>query len=249
MSRFPIPRGFQGHHYDPIIFSGAFSPTDLPNLFAWYRADLGVTDSSGITNWNDQSGTGVSQKNLTATGTAKPTLNATDAAYNNKPTVSFNGTTNWMFGGSLGSPLAQPCTIYAVGQIAAASFGYMVGGQVTPAARVSVVQDTGNVWSLFGGGAVFADAVVTTVNPNVICGVYNNGSASQIYVNDYAAASGTATLGTNSLSLITLGGLDNSGALTAPMNGKIAEVIMYSGAHSSAQRQSVMAYLKSRYAL
>jgi hypothetical protein len=70
---------------------GTFTPKAIAGLVDWHRADKAVTLNGGtVAQWNDQSGTGDSNKNVAQGTTAKPpTLNAVDTAYNERVTLSF----------------------------------------------------------------------------------------------------------------------------------------------------------------
>ncbi len=68
--------------------STTFVPPLLGGCVIWYRGDLGITLSgTGVSQWNDQSGTNDSHKNLT--GTNIPGYNSADSNYNGQPTLTF----------------------------------------------------------------------------------------------------------------------------------------------------------------
>ena len=85
----------QAHLYD-VAISDTVAVTDgvlagfgLPSvsnaLQLWLRADLGTTIATGVSQWNDQSQIGDSNRNVVqATGGQQPTLNSSDATYNNR---------------------------------------------------------------------------------------------------------------------------------------------------------------------
>ena len=61
----------------------------------WLDGSLGVTVVTGVSAWLDQSGN-VNANATQLTPANQPTYTASDAAYNNKGTLSFNGTTQFM---------------------------------------------------------------------------------------------------------------------------------------------------------
>ena len=71
---------------DPQTILGA-------NLYAWYRADSGVTTSGAlVTQWNDK---GANALNLTASGSQRPTFNASSGSgFNAAPSITFDGVAN-----------------------------------------------------------------------------------------------------------------------------------------------------------
>ena len=70
----------------------SWTPYDFANITHYWRSDSGITLSGGtVTSWVDV----LSSVNAVQfAGSTAPTYNATDASYNNKPTVQFNGTNN-----------------------------------------------------------------------------------------------------------------------------------------------------------
>lgn len=70
-------------------FAGGFLPTNLSNLDAWYKADVGVDfdGSNDVSQWDDQSGNGLHQ--IQATGLNQPTYVASDL--NGLPGIKFDG--------------------------------------------------------------------------------------------------------------------------------------------------------------
>ena len=97
--------GFFNQPLDPIQLQ-------MQNVLAWYRADpSSLTLSAGAAGAiADQSGKGIAGSLTQATGTKQPTLNASDAAYNNKPTLSFASASSLELVGALFTVVAQPIT-------------------------------------------------------------------------------------------------------------------------------------------
>jgi len=74
--------------------SGITSPLDIDSLFYWYAADVGVTTNNNkVTQWNDLSGNG---HHVTQADTSKaPTYSATGGP-NSRPTLTFDGTNDFL---------------------------------------------------------------------------------------------------------------------------------------------------------
>lgn len=224
-----------------------FSPKQLPGLQAWYRADMGITTATGVSAWSDSSGTGDSNKNLSqATGAKQPTLNATDAAYNNKPTLSFLGSSvQYLRSGTWSVALAQPDTIIVVGSLtsAGASAQRYLDGLIVNAQLIFYNQATTKN-SIYAGSALDA-AAVTNTSPHIVVGNFNN-TTSKIWDTAKTGTAGTVGSASN-LAGITIGvGGDTT---TSPLTGKIAEIIMYSGTLNQTQINAVLAYLGTRYGI
>lgn len=72
----------------------AFVPTQLPGCVLWLRADLGITQATGVSIWADQSPNG---NNFTqSTGANQPGYNTTGNARGTGPALTFNGTSQFL---------------------------------------------------------------------------------------------------------------------------------------------------------
>lgn len=251
----------QGHAFastapavgDVATWSGSAWATEadvlrIPGLKLYYRADSGVTLSgSNVTAWVDQTSSA-----LSATGTSGhyPTYNATDAAYNNVPTVSFASATGQLLLSSTISALAQPITICVVGQAAELVNGQYVvsfgdNSFVNQVALTTTIVPT----KLFIIGQSFTSASSTNASvqsPGVFCGVLN-GANSAVYTTNSQTADGTGNAGANTITTrIGIGGrVDGNNTL----DGKIEELAVFSGSLSAPQRSVFTAYATRRCAL
>lgn len=213
-----------------------FVPTDLAGIKAWYKMSLGATTGGGsITALADQSGTGDTAKDLTATGTIAYT--ATDAAYGNKATATFTGTQRMQNASSWAAAQTTPYTIYFVGH---ATDGRLFDGRTNS----HLVMNLSSDWTMYCGSFISATGTDPTV-PSFGCVVFN-GASSSLYITDPATAAVTGNPGTTTLEALVLGALGGGGG---ELTGKIAEVIAYSGAHDEATRTQVMGYLADEYGL
>ena len=76
-----------------------------------------VTESGGlVTSWNNQ-GLDDHFHSHTATGTQRPTYNATDANFNSEPSLTFNGTSNFVADTSFNSTGLTEAELFLVGKI------------------------------------------------------------------------------------------------------------------------------------
>lgn len=84
-------------------------------LQAVYRAESVVLSGSAVTQWNDQSGKG--RHAIQATADSQPTWVGSDSTFNNRPTLSFDGTDDFLTADSLASILNgddTPFTLWIV---------------------------------------------------------------------------------------------------------------------------------------
>lgn len=233
----------------------AFSPLDISGLVAWY-------DFSDITKlWQDSART----TPVTAdgdpigaaddkSGNAYHALQGTSAA---KPTYKTNIANSlsaaYLDGGdflakAFGTEIAQPGTMFAVAKLTAGlennGVNYIiVDGSETTKRWIfyKELSTTPDRWGLYLGtmaiGATNADANIHYFS------AYANGASSQLFVD--GASSATGNSGTHNLTGITIGARFDGAA--AWWSGHIMESLTYSGALSSANRQSIEAYLADKW--
>jgi len=220
-----------------------FVPTQLPSCVLWLRADLGVVQSTlAVSSWADQSGVG----NDLSQATNQPTYVA--SAINGLPGITAaGGTAQCLDRTSLVSSIGSPCTAYVVAQ----------GGDNT-ANRAFIDNPSGTRMVLYGqitnGLERFyvngTDNIGTKLvaSPHVYCAAPNvDGANDLLYVDSIATADITRARGTPaSLTSFRVG---NDNAAASASGGPVCEVIVYNGAHTTAQRTAVMQYLASRYGI
>lgn len=218
------------------------APTNIAGCFAWYRADLGITlSSSFVTDWADQSG---NNRNFTqATPAIRPTYVVSSASFNNKPVLVFGGS-HYMQTVAFGA-LLQPFTYYIVGKannVASYFLGSLTGG----VNEVGLLANIGGNFVLYAGvTALSNNSLSTTLIPQTMCGIFNAANSLGYIDNSVTDILTSHNVSTNTPTGFTLG------ATYIPSNyldGYIAEIIVYSGSHTTAQRTSVMQYLSGRYA-
>ena len=217
-----------GFGYSPSQ-SVPFTPQGYSPI-AWYKSGVGITGSSAASAWSDSSGTGDANKNLAqATGAKQPTINAIDAAYNGKTTLSFLlASSQSLASGTWSSALPEPVTVVWIGQVTEGAISGLFDDAAVEANCSAFVTTTPSVFLSTNGlgsqmspsNAATATGVLALTSPAIVVAVFN-GPSSYLYVNGAPLAGGK--LGTTGLTSIILGSL--GGALD-PMTGKIAEVLV-----------------------
>lgn len=221
--------------------SGDFQATSIANCRTWHRASLGVTDVGGkCSSWADQSGAGDANRDATQ-GTAgfRPTITASDANFNSKQVLTFDGTDDLLRTGTFtGGPYAQPVTIYTCHRFTSLG-NFFVFDDADNTSRIALLDNGGGsnqAWLHAGGDLNGGTAGYTANTTHVMCCVVN-GASSAIYISRYNTAAVSGNAGSNSLKSFTFGSRCTD---TLYLPGAIAEIISYSGAHDSATRQTVM---------
>ena len=241
---------FTGTVASSMMFSSAaaatnFDPSQLSGLLLFLRADRGVTIGTGVSTWADQSGAVDSNRNFTqATGSKQPTLNATDAAYNNQATLSFaKASSQAISSGTWSVTPSSPITVLFVGQTDQSSTQSICDGLATGTARVSLGCSITTVQIVCSSTINFTTALIAS--PCAMAGVFNAAS-SALYINSSSAAKVTGNPGTEAATGMRIGSSFNNGQF---LNGKIAEIIVCSGALSTATIAQVFSYFATRYGI
>lgn len=215
------------------------------NLAAHYRADIGVTVDTGVSQWSDQSGRG--NHVLQGTGGAQPTLVAN--VLNGRPVLRFAAASSQFL------RVADATTGIEVGGLA---YALVVGRQtVVGGNRAFLSVDNADVANR--AFCIFAPAATTirsrhilrvtsvinadtTLADNTFARVESWADAGAVYVRNGATEVSTAAVGNTGYAFpgtfIHVGCLPGTGFLT----GDIAEVIIANSIPSAAQLSSLREY-------
>jgi hypothetical protein len=235
--------------YGRKVGAPAFLPTSIAGCVLWLRSDLGITIGTGVSAWADQSGSGGSGSQGTAAN--QPAYAASDANFNGKPSVTYNGTTSYMTGAVALSSTAA--SFYLVYRPVAAPVAYegrfsavATGGNdaVAPANVVIGTRNAGNALCYRGGdGGPIADPGAGVLVgyaarfDGVSCLTKLNGTT--------GTTASTGAFGTNGWTM----GARSTPGINTWCNVGFAEVIVYSGFTSTAADASIRAYIAARYAI
>lgn len=213
--------------------STAYSPTYLSGIAHWYRADQGITIATGVSQWNDLIGT---SHLLQATGANQPAYNATDAAYNNQPTVQSTAVN--MFMAAAGVVTSQPFTLWMVGQINTSGMVVLALAAGAP----YIVSSSGNA-AIFGGSVL--NSLTSVTSKRAVLATFN-GATSFIGVDNWLSGGTSGAAGASAGTAI--GAFAQSDGL-AGATGKLAEVIIQAGTPTPDERAAMAAYFLDRYGI
>jgi hypothetical protein len=216
-------------------------PTNISNCILWLRADKGTTIATGVSQWNDQSGNG---HNVTqSTGSKQPTLNASDSNYNYQSTLSFASANAQVMLSSAWSN-NQPTTIFVVGNMSGSNGGEAFFDWTST--ELTIYNGNSGTHVVAYAGVGVSGTISSTSVPAAYAAIYNTTSSS-IYQNNSQIALATGDAGSsNGTGQMSVGALVGTVDF---LNGKIAEMLVYSGVLSTSNIQQVFAYFGSRYAL
>jgi hypothetical protein len=212
-----------------------FCPNHLSGLSAWFKAGVGLTAVSGkASQWDDQSGN--ARHATQATANFRPTINATDAAFNNLTSLSLDGSNDVLIANSLAGFLDGIDHAYTV---------------------VTVMQKDNS-----GGEHMLSFGISDLVGNGQWCIGIRHYSR-DIYLQDKRDSEtfvNGSSVGTGSLDPVkgitgaycTIGAYPNFVDINAapynPMKGKLAELIVYNRLLTSGEQDQVEAYCRERFA-
>lgn len=224
------------------IATTGFTPRLRSECVGWFRPDANsITHVTGsISAFLDSS---IQLRHLTQSlGSLMPTYAASDAAYNNRPTITFTAT--HYLDSSVFSALSPLWTVYVVGHASAVGNQVFVGNAIAdPGNEKDAIYATAGNASTYGGAGPLVSSTALT-SKHVICAIQGNAANSAIYVDDSTTAVITGSNGSASVMTYRLGAARPA---TGGLIGTIAEVVMVTGADTQAQRYQMMKFLGDYY--
>lgn len=180
-------------------------PSDISNLYLWYKADAGVLNGAGssassgetVGTWQDQSGN--NRHAYQTTGSAQPLYQT--GVKNSKPGVYW-GSGDY-FTNELGATVSQPFSFFAVASNNNTGLAWLFSA--TPA-TVYWNRTADNKLSMYAGTALGDDNALDDAKWLIVVAVFN-GSSSTMFINGTNAVSGNA--GTGSASHLIVGNYIN----------------------------------------
>ncbi len=222
------------------------------NLQRWYQANAGVTTATGVSQWTDQSGSGVALSQATAGN--QPVYNTGSNLMNFNPSITFDGSNDNLrnatgagfITGSGGytvyyvaSNSGPTISNYTVGIGAAASLnGFNSGSAATATSKTS-------------GGTTFVTQANAWANaiPNLTRTGFTGGTQPYYLSTNGGAESVTANFAPNvaANAPLTVG----AGPVGTANNwlGDIAEMIIYTGKHTNTDYDKIESYLSIKYGI
>ncbi len=257
---FDVPAKAAGTLYDLVVTTAegsatltaaceSWRPTTTSGLQLWLRADMGVTGTSTVDQWDDQSG---NNRDFTATSISRPALNTT--GLNGLPSIDFDGVNDTMYSTA---PLSDLITNSASTAILVYEITSYINNSA-PYNTDSVISQSAAYWGIshktsgpsvqfyIWDGADRTRDVIGPAAPGDVIAVHRhfggnvygsvNGSA------ENSGVSGNVQVLTGTMAL----GSANGGANTFA-NIRLAEVIVYNTDIGDADVARAKGYANSRY--
>ena len=244
-SAFNITAGLNGSIAEVAVFSSALTQSQASQLSLYCAQRYGITVSIGsitpsFTNDGD------SHKVVTqSTFSFMPTLNISDASYNNQPSLSFSrNNTSFMKSGTWTTSVPQPLTAIVVGNDDGTSTQSLFFDNEGLPSEVAIVSATsGSAFYQLFAASFAATSVPTSSTPKVIVGVFN-GASSSAFINGRTNVLGGNNPGTATKTGITLGSTYTPGFF---LNGKLVRILIYNRALLQSEINSLLQYCGVSY--
>jgi hypothetical protein len=234
----------------------AFNPVSIGGMQLWVDSSYATVSGGIVTAMQDLSGNG-----RTISSPTGPTFTANDANFGGRPSMTFDGTTQYLATSSFtasGAGIAS--TVYTVHRCtgALAALQVIIGQAVASSGHLRInvpAAGTSVVGSFSGAASSLTSWTTAGVSLNAVVRSAFTFESTQItaqaragYLSGAASGSRTATA---AVSPTFTGGTWGIGASTTGganwFAGQIVSVMVFAGEHSAAQVAQVDAYLKARF--
>jgi len=228
------PAGITQTVYAPFV------PTSIPGCQLWLRADLGITISTGVSRWADQSGNG--NHALQATSGQQPTY-LPNGGPTGGPALGFLAVSVQNMKAVYTE--VQPVERYIVGMFGTTASGLTLCDGATGGGNTGrILQNSSISWGGYAGTGLNNTSSYTSGNWYAFGCLFNGASASQLFQNG-VLASLAANVGTGNPGGIYIGVFGDG--VSAPLTGRICEIIDFATILNTSQRTELEAYFNMRY--
>lgn len=229
-----------------------FTPRSISGLAAWWDASdaASITTVSGaVSQWNDKSGNGVHATQTTANN--RPVN--TSQTLNGRAVMTFDGSNDIMlFTGTARTNETQFVVVRNNMVAGGVSAQQIIGSGSSGFGLAVTIKNDGStnsdVWAYCGGFSVGTTAARYSfpannpLGPAVVSHIRSSASGGILRTDGVQRATCTTS---NSYAAASIGGAGSS----SPLNGYIAEIVIYSRALSVADVQRVERYLGTKWGL
>ena len=233
--------GLGGLSATPGSLNGAGGGSiQLGGALIWLAADkiTGLADGEALTTWIN---TGTGANFTQAVAGNKPTYQTLEIG--TLPIVRFDGNNDLLSAAAVMS-LTQPCMIYWVAKRTGNTSAYNVGVTQTTETIAFGFNAGVNTWYTYSNPALVTQAASDNAFHLMICH-YNAGS-STMYMDSLTGAAKVLDSGDITNGTFHVGATSGAAAALA---GDIAEILVFSSAHTAAERTLVSNYLAAKWGI
>ncbi len=230
----------QGAAAAPIV------PTDIANLYAWYKGDAGITNTSGsgspanddaVAWWGDSSGNGRHLRTNNVHGTT-PLFKSAATIGKSQGGIQFATSTNQL---KVGFTALPDTTIFVVWRNASGGTYKITMDGTNAAAVQELYKRNTDVFGMYSGTEQTASGALVNPSWNKLCGVFNSAGNDSMYTNGVVVST-SLSAGNQSLDGLTVGGAGN-GTSSLGNAEYLGEVIIYNRLLNSTEIGQIFTYL------
>lgn len=251
-----------------VIASSAYATTleefnatiqTYPNLVAgWSASTLSGADNSTVSNWTDYTGKNKwYDQATTSSGETFPLPTLNTSYYNGTKTIVF---LNSSLDTILGATYTQPVTIYTVweprnitSQLTSGAYT-VFDGATSPANRRLILRtDTSptasdGYISMYTGSFYKSDFLASTLNnQKILTNIKYQSQQSSFQLNYVNSSLTNTSSGSHSLNVMILGQSASGSGSPSPLNGQIAEMLIFNGTINATQNAYISQYFVDKY--
>lgn len=227
--------------------AGTYNPNSTPGVLIWYRSDTATVTGGVVDALIDKTATGI---NATSSGTARPTYNATDAAYGGKPSLTFDGVDDTLLASGVNY---SNHTVFMVARSAGAA-GYKPFYRRVGAASNDIDYCSHRTDALFARNNALVASYKTdpgaswgvTAAPITIRVQYDGTHAGHVLRKNGTAVTLTSATA-NDPGTLANGNLRIMSDASTWTGGTFVEMIVFSRVLTASECEDVEAYLRARY--
>lgn len=224
----------------------------LSNLYTWYRADKGITATTTVSGWTDQSAT---PKNLAGAIGTQPVYNTSSNLINFNPTLGFDGTNDVLSHSAIShSAAANGEEFFAVVLPNSVPAGFHdiigLGTLLNTNTATELRYNNNRLEHLSNNGTAQSVFNPATSNGLVqLANAHRPGSGPDtLLLNGSRVASGTMTQ-LPSANYLNIGARRAAAANSFFFNGQIAEVAIYNRKLDATERKKLSSYFAIKYGI
>ena len=224
----------------------AFSPSDISDMEAWWDPALGITlNGNDVSLWADQSGNGNTLDQSIAVN--QPQFVASDANFNNHPTISFDGVTEsleratWSAG-----DLPQPFTVVLVvkSNSPGTSVDFYTDSFGGSSLRVLCREGSSGELSMYNGSLI-SSAFARLTTTNILYFQFDSATNNGAIYRDGVALRVSINCGNQGWRGISIGKRGSHSSNHIAM--ELGEILVYSKILSTTEKNDLGSYLQAKF--
>lgn len=220
----------------------SFTPMSISGLQIWHRSDNVELSGSNVTQWTDLSGNG--RHAVPINSSTNPTYTASDASFNNKPSITFGASAQMRLEYSSISISSTAWTFIFVCKPTSNSGTDSLFDSQSGRLSCYSIHPTTSSYAYFDGAVQGVGGTVSTTTKILEFSLNSVSNIGELFVNG-ASTGVTDTYASKNIGGATgLGGRPNALGGSNVFDGKMAEVLVYNKILTPSERALLIGYFQ-----